>query len=94
MDEGLGLSPEVVSEMTAAVNEVPGVVELGRVVTAAVPNDFVSLPVHEDAIVALWLLSDCEQGAAAVTVAAAVGERCGLEVRTLRLVPTTRSTLR
>ena len=94
VDERLGLSPEVVSEMAAAVNEVPGVVEVGRLVTAAVPNDFVALPVHEDANVALWLLSDREQGAAAVAVAAAVGERCDLQVRTLRLVPTTRSTLR
>ena len=94
MDEGLGLSPGVVSEMTSAVNEVPGVVQLGRLVTATVPNDFVSLPVHDDANVALWLLSDREQGAAAVAVAVAVGERRDLEVRTLRLVPTTRSTVR
>ena len=94
VDEGLGLSPEVVSEMAAAVNEAPGVVELGRLVTATVPNDFVPLPVHEDAIVALWLLSDRKHGAAAGAVAAAVGERCDLEVRTLRLVPTSRSTMR
>ena len=77
VDERLGLSPDLVSEMAAAVNEVPGVVEVGRLVTAAVPNDFVVLPVHDDAI-ALWLLSDHEQGAAAVAVAAAVGERCDL----------------
>ena len=94
LDERLGLSPEVVSEMAAAVKDAPGVVELGRLVTAAVPNDFASLPVHEDAIVALWLLSDREHGAGAVAVAEAVGERCDLEVRTLRLAPTSRSRLR
>ena len=95
VDERVGLSPGVVSEMATAVNEVPGVVEVGRLVTASVPNDFVALPVHRGPP-----SSRCgccrtrEQNAAAVAVAAAVGERCDLEVRTFRLLPTSRSTVR
>jgi hypothetical protein len=88
VDEARGLSPEVVSEMA------PGVVELAGLVTAAVPNDFARLPVHEDIVVALWLLSDREHGQVAVFVAEAVSDRCDLVVRTVRLAPTARSTLR
>ena len=62
-------------------------------VTAGIANDFPALPIRED-VVALWLLSDHEQGRAAAAVADAVGERADLSVHTLRLAPTRRSTLR
>jgi hypothetical protein len=71
-----------------------GVGELGRLVTARVPNDFPRLPVHEDVTVAVWLLSDRAEGEAATTVAGAVAESQGLTLRTTRLAPTARSTLR
>ena len=87
------LSPWVVAEMAAALGEVPNVAELGRLVSAGIGNDFPALPIHEDTV-ALWMLSDHDQGHAASAVAAAVGERCDLDARTLRLAPTRRSTLR
>jgi hypothetical protein len=71
-----------------------GVTELGRLVTAGVPNDFPLLPVHEDATVALWLLSDRMGGMAATTAAEAVSHSQGLTLRTMSLAPTARSTLR
>lgn len=69
-----------------------GVTELGRLVTAGVPNDFPRLPVHEDVTVGVWLLADPSGGAAAVTLAQAVAGE-GLSVRTMPVTPTFRSTL-
>jgi hypothetical protein len=71
-----------------------GVRDLGRLVTARVANDFPPLPVHEDVTVAVWLLSDRAEGEAAATAAGAVAESEGLTLRTTRLAPTARSTLR
>lgn len=71
-----------------------GVAELGRLVTAGVPNDFPRLPVHEDGTVAVWLLSDRAEGEAARAAAEAVADSQGLMLRTTRLAPTARSTLR
>ncbi|HLM63429.1 MAG TPA: NIPSNAP family protein [Acidimicrobiales bacterium] len=72
----------------------PTVVELGRLVTASVPNDFPRLPVHEGVTVGVWLLSDGAGGDAGTAAAEAVATRLGLPVRTTRLAPTARSTLR
>jgi NIPSNAP len=69
-----------------------GVTELGRLVTAGVPNDFPRLPVHEDVTVGVWLLADPSGGAAAVAMAHAVAGE-GLSVRTMPVTPTFRSTL-
>jgi hypothetical protein len=69
-----------------------GVTELGRLVTAGVPNDFPRLPVHEDVTVGVWLLADPSDGAAAVALAQAVAGE-GLSVRALPVTPTFRSTL-
>ena len=69
-----------------------GVTELGRLVTAGVPNDFPRLPVHEDVTVGVWLLADPSGGAAAVTLAQAVAAE-GLSVRTMPVTPTFHSTL-
>jgi NIPSNAP len=93
VDEAHGLSPATVSQMATVLEHAPGVAELGRLVTAAIPNDFAPLPVHEDRV-ALWLLSDYDHGEAAVAVAEAIGEQSDLQMRTLRLTPTARSTLR
>jgi hypothetical protein len=71
-----------------------GVAELGRLVTAPVPNDFPRLPVHEGVNVAVWLLSDRTGGDAGTAAAEAVAARLGLPLRSSRLAPTARSTLR
>ncbi len=71
-----------------------GVTELGRLVTAGVPNDFPRLPVHEDVRVAVWLLSDRAGGEAATAAAEAAAGARGLGLHTTRLTPTARSTLR
>jgi NIPSNAP len=71
-----------------------GVTELGRLVTAGVPNDSPRLPVHEDVTVAVWLLSDRAAGEAATAAAEAVAASQDLALRTTRLMPTGRSSLR
>ncbi len=89
------LPADVAEAMTGALHRSgDGVTELGRLVTAGVPNDFPRLPVHEDATVALWLLSDRRGGMAATTAAEAVSDSQGLALRTTCLAPTARSTLR
>jgi NIPSNAP len=90
VDEPNQLPPEIVSEMAAAVADAPAVSELGRLVTAAVPNDFTRLPVHEDVTIALWLLADHDHGDVAASLAESISPQCG---RTHRLGPTARSTL-
>ena len=82
--------------MTAELDAAPagGVTELGRLVTAGVPNEFPRLPVHEDVTVGVWLLSDRAAGAAATAMAEAVAVSEVLTVRTICLAPTSRSTLR
>lgn len=94
LENASALSPEVLGAMVSATERMPGISELGRLVTATVPNEFPRLPVHEDVNVALWLLSDDEQGEAAISAAEEVSSTQGLAVRTLRLAPTPRSTLR
>jgi hypothetical protein len=71
-----------------------GVTELGRLVTAGVPNDFPRLPVHEDVSVAVWILSDRAGGDDATDAAEAAAGARSLPLRTTRLMPTARSTLR
>jgi hypothetical protein len=80
--------------MSRALDGVPaaGVSELGRLVTAGVPNTFPRLPVHEDVTVGVWLLADPSGGAAAVATAQAVAAE-GLSVRTMPVTATFRSTL-
>jgi hypothetical protein len=68
------------------------VTELGRLVSAQVPNDFPGLPVH-DAHVALWLLADHTNGHAATTAAQALANDQSLTLHTLHLSPTPRSSL-
>jgi hypothetical protein len=70
------------------------VTELGRLVTAGVPNDFPRLPVHEDGSVAVWILSDRAGGDDAIDAAEAAAGARGLPLRITRLMPTARSTLR
>lgn len=84
------IPPDVTEAMTATVS---GALELGRLVTSSTPNNFPPLPVHEDAAVALWLLSDVDGGEAAIAAATEVADRCALPVRTITLAPTARSTL-
>lgn len=92
---GADLPADAADAMTDALGGAVGAVaELGRLVTAGVPNDFPVLPVHEDAAVALWLLSDRLGGTAAETAAEAVAGSQGLALRTTCLAPTARSTLR
>ena len=90
------LRAEAAEAMATARHAVSGdgVTELGRLVTAGVPNDFPHLPVHEDVTVAVWLLSDRAHGEAANTAAEAVADSQGLTLRTTYLAPTARSTLR
>ena len=90
------LPVEAAEAMTTARQAMSGdgVSELGRLVTAGVPNGFPRLPVHEDVTVAVWLLSDRVDGEAATTAAEAVADSRGLTLRTTRLAPTARSTLR
>jgi hypothetical protein len=92
----LELPVEAAEAMTTARQAVSGdgVSELGRLVTAGVPNDFPRLPVHEDVTVAVWLLSDPVDGEAATTAAEALADSQGLTLRTTCLAPTARSTLR
>ena len=78
----------------AGDREANGVTELGRLVTAGVPNDFPRLPVHEDVTVAVWILSDRAGGDDATAAAEASAGARGLPLRTTRLTPTARSTLR
>jgi NIPSNAP len=82
--------------MTAELDAAPAgsVTELGRLVTAGVPNEFPRLPVHEDVTVGVWLLSDRAGGAAAAAMAESVAVSGILALRTVRLAPTSRSTLR
>lgn len=87
-----GLAPEVAGSMARTAGE-NGVVELGRLVTADVPNRFPVLPVHDDPV-AVWLLSDRTGGPAAATAVNAVASAHGLPVTTTVLTPTARSTLR
>jgi hypothetical protein len=97
---GAALPAAVVSSMAealaapATVGTGAPVAELGRLVTAAVANGFPRLPVHEDVTVAVWLLSDRDGGAPAVAAAERVAAAHALPVRTTRLRPTPRSTLR
>ena len=91
VDEPFHLPLAVASAMAVAVADAPAVRELGRLVTAAVRNDFPRLPVHEDTTVALWLLADHEHAKAAVSVAESISQPC---VQIVRLAPTARSTIR
>lgn len=94
--DGARLPADTVAAMDDAFRAVPGgeVNELGRLVTADVANDFPALPVHEDGMVAVWLLSDRAGGQSATAVARAVAAACHLPLQTTDLTPTTRSTLR
>ncbi len=74
----------------AGDREANGVTELGRLVTAGVPNDFPRLPVHEDVTVAVWILSDRAGGDDATAAAEASAGARGLPLRTTRLTPTAR----
>ena len=84
------------ASMTTELDAAPAgrVTEVGRLVTAGVPNEFPRLPVHEDVAVGVWLLSDRAAGAAATAMAEAVAVSEVLTVRTICLAPTSRSTLR
>ncbi len=84
------------ASMTAELDAAPAgsVTEVGRLVTAGVPNEFPRLPVHEDIMVGVWLLSDRAAGAAATAMAEAVAVSEVLTVRTVCLAPTSRSTVR
>jgi NIPSNAP len=93
LDPATGIAPAMAAAMAAAVDGAPEVAELGRLVSAGIPNDFPALPVHEDVMVALWLLSAAD-GGIADALARAVGDGSGRPVTTLHLVPTPRSTLR
>ena len=86
--------PDAVAAAMGPAAAGAGAVELGRLVTADVANDFPRLPVHEDRPVAVWLLSDHAGGEAGATAAREVAAAHGLAVRTTVLAPTTRSTLR
>jgi hypothetical protein len=90
------LLPPVTDAMASAARAAgaDGVTELGRLVTADVPNDFPRLPVHEGVCVAAWLLSDRTGGGAGTAIAESVGADHGLPVRVTPLRPTARSTLR
>jgi hypothetical protein len=88
-----GLEPGVTTSMADTARDAH-VAELGRLVTAHVPNGFPVLPVHEDATVAVWLMSDREGGSAATAAAAAVAAAHGLALRVTVMTPTARSTLR
>ena len=84
------------ASMTTGLDAAPAgsVTELGRLVTAGVPNEFPRLSVHEDATVGVWLLSDRAAGTAATAMAEVVAVSEDLTVRTICLSPTRRSTLR
>jgi hypothetical protein len=90
------IPPGAVAAMTDAVGDVApsSVVELGRLVTAHVPNAFPALPVHEDRTVAVWLLSGSTPGDAAVALAEAVAPAVtATPPQLLRLTPTLASPL-
>jgi hypothetical protein len=90
LDDGVSCLPaDVAAAMTSLVAAAADVAELGRLVTAAVVNDFPPLPVH-DGTVALWLLA----GAGAAAAAESLAADHGLALRTLLLTPTSRSALR
>jgi hypothetical protein len=91
---GGGELPGEAAGSMAGAARANGACELGRLVTAAVPNDFPALPVHEDAPVAVWLLSDGHGGRAAGAAAESVAAAHGLPLRATALSPTARSTLR
>jgi len=78
--------------MTAALPD--PVSERGRLVTAGMPNDFPALAVHEGVTVGAWLLADRSDGTAAEAVARSVAASEAVPVRTMRLAPTARSTIR
>jgi hypothetical protein len=78
--------------MTAALSDM--VTERGRLVTAGLPNDFPALAVHEDVTVGAWLLADRSDGIAAEAVARSAVAPEAVPVRTMRLAPTARSTIR
>jgi NIPSNAP len=78
--------PDVARAIDTATNRGPTVVELGRLVTAAVENDFVRLPVHADAHVA-WLITDRQDGDAAADAATFVGAQTGRPTEVVRLSP-------
>jgi hypothetical protein len=81
-----GVPPDVGRAMADALGRAPSVVELGRLVTAAVENAFPRLPVHDDAC-AVWLITDRRDGDAAAGAAATVGARTGRRVEVVRLRP-------
>ncbi|HEX6418859.1 MAG TPA: NIPSNAP family protein [Acidimicrobiales bacterium] len=81
------------AEATGPDRAAAGVAELGRLATAPVPNDFPRLPVHEGPV-AVWLLADATGGDAGVAAAEALASRHPGALRTVRLSPTPRSTLR
>jgi len=85
-----------VAAISGALADAPAgaVAERGRLVTARVPNEFPRLPVHEGVSIGAWLLADRSGGTAAGEVAEAVAAAAALPVRTMRLAPTARSTLR
>ncbi|HET6952675.1 MAG TPA: NIPSNAP family protein [Acidimicrobiales bacterium] len=91
---GTGGLPRGAAEAMGTAAPRAGVTELGRLVSARVPNDFPRLPVHEGVTVAVWLLSDRAGGRAASAAAEAVAAAHDLPVRTTALTPTRRSTLR
>lgn len=93
--DGLDEVPAGLAEaMTTAVraSEGTGLVEHGRLVTAAVVNDFPALPVHEDGTVALWLLSAPGAGEAAGAAIDQVADQWSPS-RRIELTPTPRSTV-
>lgn len=87
------LGQEMAQAMHAALSRRLEVSDLGRLVTADVQNDYPRLPIRKD-VVALWLLSDEGGYGAAVATAEEVGQETELPMRTLRLAPTARSSLR
>lgn len=88
------IPPRMASAFAAAAGQSAGASEIGRLVTASVPNDFPLLPVHDGVPVALWLLSDAGRGHAAVSAAQRVAKLWDRSLRVVRLTPTARSTLR
>jgi hypothetical protein len=86
--DGPRLSATLVAAMDDAVRSAP-VDELGRLVTAHAPNDFPRLPVHEDIDVAVWLLTDHDDGRSATALAREVATACRLALHTTVLTPTT-----
>jgi len=93
-DDAPGLPAETAAAMTSLVAAAgPDVVELGRLVSARVPNDFPLLPVH-DTNVALWLLADHGGGTVAQSLTSEPVPALDLPHRSLHLTPTRHSFLR